>query len=133
MPEIPQSKLRAADTVSRPGSRVIGGNDSDDIEFSEISVELIDEDGLVVGVETVVEVRVVNFVVDVDGTRCWVYAVVCCKRVVETGFTGFAFFIFVKENFKCDENVLINFLKSLNNFSSYRWFRFKRCWFSRLE
>jgi hypothetical protein len=36
-------------------------------------------------------VRVVSIVVDVDGTRCWVYAVVCCKRVVE-GFTGFAFF-----------------------------------------
>lgn len=55
---------------------------------------LIDDDGrdgLVVGVGGVVESRVVSSVVDVDGTRCWLYAVVCCRRVVETGFTGFAF------------------------------------------
>lgn len=107
MPEIPQSKLRAADRVTRPGSAVIGVNGSADIEFSEISVELIDDNGLIVGVETVVDVRVVNIVVDVDGTRCWVYAVVCCKRVVETGFTGFAFLPLwglkeMKENFDVD-------------------------------
>lgn len=90
---MPQSKLRAAESVTRPGSAVIGAYGSAEIEFSEISVELIDDDGLVVGVETVVDVRVVNIVVDVDGTRCCVYAVVCCKRVVdETGFTGFAFY-----------------------------------------
>lgn len=73
VPEIPQSKLRAADTVSRPGCAMIGGSDSAEIEFSEISVELIDDVG-----RGVVESRVVdsNVVVAVDGTRCCVNAVV---------------------------------------------------------
>lgn len=72
VPEIPQSKLRAAETVSRPACAMIGGSGSAEIEFSENSVELIDDDG-----RGVVDSRVVvNVVVVVDGTRCCVNAVV---------------------------------------------------------
>lgn len=85
---MPQSKLRAAERVSRPGSAVIGANGSDEIRFSAISVELIVDGGL--NVEGVVDGRVVCEMV-VDGTRCCVKAVFC-KRVVETGFTGFVFY-----------------------------------------
>lgn len=75
VPEIPQSKLRAADTVSRPGCAMIGGSDSAEIEFSEISVELIDDVGRGVVESRVVDSNVV-VVVAVDGTRCCVNAVV---------------------------------------------------------
>jgi len=79
--ETPHSMFLAADSVSRPGPATIGGSGSVGIEFSRISVELID--------------CVCGLCVDVVVDNCVVVgrselAVVCSSVVAVSGFTGFA-------------------------------------------